>query len=270
MRHPCIRNARTLWSDRGCTAGRIGDNSVGLSSIVSGDGRSAVWPGLPRLDGVLQTGGLAQRGSGSVFGGRQQSPRARRADGGDVGPPSRGQHRGGLHFDGWIPSDGYAWWYVDALSDDGAHGLTLIAFVGSVFSPYYAWARRGGSTEPNNHCAFNVALYGSRSSRWAMTERGSAEVRREPRQLSIGASSMRWSGDALEISVNEVCVPLPRRVRGTIRLIPSALCERSFSLDGLGLHLWTPFAPCARIEVALSQPELKWGGVGYFDSNSGT
>ncbi len=39
---------------------------------------------------------------------------------------------------------GYAWWYVDALSDDGRHGLTLIAFIGSVFSPYYAWRAGGG------------------------------------------------------------------------------------------------------------------------------
>ena len=37
-----------------------------------------------------------------------------------------------------VPHGGYAWWYVDALSDDGRHGLTIIAFVGSVFSPYYA------------------------------------------------------------------------------------------------------------------------------------
>jgi carotenoid 1,2-hydratase len=145
----------------------------------------------------------------------------------------------------------------------------LIAFVGSVFSPYYAWARRRGGTDPANHCAFNVALYARRSSRWAMTERGASQVRRELGQLSIGASSMRWTGDALEIDVNEVCVPVPRRVRGKIRLIPSALCERSFSLDALGLHRWTPHAPCARIEVALSQPAVKWSGIGYFDSNSG-
>ncbi len=37
---------------------------------------------------------------------------------------------------------GYAWWYIDAVSDCGSHALTIIAFVGSVFSPYYAWARR--------------------------------------------------------------------------------------------------------------------------------
>ncbi|MGB5835339.1 MAG: hypothetical protein WBG92_25590, partial [Thiohalocapsa sp.] len=43
-----------------------------------------------------------------------------------------------------VPPRGYAWWYVDALSDDGEHGLTLIAFIGSVFSPYYFSGRRRG------------------------------------------------------------------------------------------------------------------------------
>jgi carotenoid 1,2-hydratase len=177
--------------------------------------------------------------------------------------------RDGLCFDLRIPSGGYLWWYVDALSDDGEHGLTLIAFVGSVFSPYYAWARRHGGADPANHCAFNVALYGKRANRWTMTERGSAQLRTETSQLSIGPSDMRWSGDALEISVNEVCAPLPRRVRGNIRLLPSALCEKSYFLDPAGRHQWTPFAPRARIEVALSQPALSWSGDGYFDSNRG-
>ena len=38
-------------------------------------------------------------------------------------------------FDAPVQPGGYAWWYVDALSDDGCHGLTIIAFVGSVFRP---------------------------------------------------------------------------------------------------------------------------------------
>ncbi|HEY1315512.1 MAG TPA: hypothetical protein VGE92_16635, partial [Steroidobacteraceae bacterium] len=115
-----------------------------------------------------------------------------------------------------------------------------------------------------------VALYGKRANRWTMTERGAAQLRRETSRLSIGPSEMRWSGDALEISVNEVCAPLPRRVRGTIRLFPIALCENGFSLDGHGRHRWTPFAARARIEVALSQPSVTWAGDGYFDSNRGT
>ena len=30
---------------------------------------------------------------------------------------------------------GYAWWYFDAVSDDGTRALTAIFFIGSVFSP---------------------------------------------------------------------------------------------------------------------------------------
>jgi carotenoid 1,2-hydratase len=147
--------------------------------------------------------------------------------------------------------------------------LTFIAFVGSVFSPYYAWARRLGNAEPLNHCAVNLALYGPRSSRWAMTERGARQVSREQTQLSIGPSAVCWTGDALQIEINEICAPLPMRLRGSIRLFPSALSQRTFPLDAAGLHRWAPIAPRARIEVRLSHPALKWTGTGYFDSNSG-
>ena len=44
-------------------------------------------------------------------------------------------------FDQPVAPGGYLWWYIDAISDDGQYGLTIIAFVGSVFSPYYALAR---------------------------------------------------------------------------------------------------------------------------------
>lgn len=155
------------------------------------------------------------------------------------------------------------------MSDDGTYALTLIAFIGSVFSPYYAWARRRGAADPLNHCALNVALYGPRGARWAMTERGAAQVERGQSHLCIGPSSLSWRGDALHIAVDEVCAPLPRRLRGSIRLLPSALCEQSFALDDAGLHRWAPIAPCARIEVELSAPALAWSGGAYCDSNAG-
>ena len=47
-----------------------------------------------------------------------------------------------LGFDARVPSDGYRWWYLDAFSDDGKAALTIIVFIGSVFSPYYYSARR--------------------------------------------------------------------------------------------------------------------------------
>ena len=82
----------------------------------------------------------------------------------------------GLRFDAPLAAGGYIWWYLDALSDDEAHALTLIAFVGSVFSPYYAWARQRGAADPVNHCALNVGLYGRRAARWSMTERPAVQV----------------------------------------------------------------------------------------------
>jgi carotenoid 1,2-hydratase len=102
-----------------------------------------------------------------------------------------------------------------------------------------------------------------------MTERGAARVARDAATLAIGPSAMEWTDDGLTVHIDEVCAPLPRRIRGRIRLQPSALGDRSFELDTLGRHRWTPFAPCARIDVRFSEPALRWTGVGYFDSNLG-
>ncbi len=120
-----------------------------------------------------------------------------------------------------------------------------------------------------NHCALNVALYGPRAGRWSMTERGAAAVGREQHSLSLGRSALEWRGDALSIDIDEICAPLPRRLRGTIRLTPTALAEHSYVLDAAGRHRWTPFAPCAHVEVRLAEPDVRWSGVAYLDSNFG-
>ena len=35
-------------------------------------------------------------------------------------------------FDIDVPPDGYAWWYVDGISDDGERAISIIGFIGSV------------------------------------------------------------------------------------------------------------------------------------------
>jgi carotenoid 1,2-hydratase len=102
-----------------------------------------------------------------------------------------------------------------------------------------------------------------------MTERGAGQVSRESARLSIGRSSMHWDGSAMTVQVDERCAPIPRRLRGRIRLTPVALEQNSFSLDSAGLHRWTPFAPCARVEVEFTEPAIRWSGSGYLDSNCG-
>ena len=155
------------------------------------------------------------------------------------------------------------------MSDDGQHSITLIAFVGSVFSPYYAWARQRGDAKPDNHCALNVAIYSQGQSRWAMTERGQRHCARSAQHFTIGPSQLSWDGDCLSIDINEVGMPIPRRIRGRIKVWPQQLFTYSTPLDVHGRHRWGPLAPAARIEVALDAPDLQWQGHAYMDSNEG-
>ncbi len=78
-----------------------------------------------------------------------------------------------------------------------------------------------------------------------------------------------WDGDALTVTLDEITVPFPSRIRGTIRVHPNALTDHITLLDDAGQHRWRPIAPCARVEVQLASPALRWTGEAYLDSNKG-
>ena len=73
---------------------------------------------------------------------------------------------------------GYAWWYFDAVSDDGERALTAIFFIGSVFSPdYAARLRRGETARAEEHLGVNLALYERGKKRaWVMSEHGAGAL----------------------------------------------------------------------------------------------
>jgi carotenoid 1,2-hydratase len=146
--------------------------------------------------------------------------------------------------------------------------MTIIGFVGSVFSPYYFSARKSGPTDPMNHCAINVALYGKHK-RWAMTERGQSHVSRDATRFTVGPSSMHWNNNVLEIQIDERCSPLPWRLRGQIMLRPAALHATPVMLSERGQHFWQAVAPEAHVDVSFESPRLKWSGFAYHDMNWG-
>jgi carotenoid 1,2-hydratase len=114
----------------------------------------------------------------------------------------------------------------------------------------------------------NLALYGTKP-RWAMTERGKACLRRTADTLQIGPSSLHWNGATLTADINEISVPIPRRLKGNIRLTPSAIQPETFQLDPESRHRWRPIAPQSRIEVTFQNPALTWSGTAYLDTNNG-
>jgi carotenoid 1,2-hydratase len=130
-------------------------------------------------------------------------------------------------------------------------------------------ARRKELADPLNHCAINVAVYRSGGNRWAMTERPRDAVSRTTDTFTVGPSHLSWDGRSLTINVDEISVPIPGRLRGTIRLVPTAITQQAFVLNGEGHHRWWPIAPCARVQVRLDHPRLSWQGDGYFDMNQG-
>jgi len=143
----------------------------------------------------------------------------------------------------------------------------VIGFIGSVFSPWYAWS---GRRDPANPCCIIVATYG-RGGRFTMTDRGRGALRTTGDERRVGPSAMRWERDRLVIEIDEVSgPPVISRVRGTITVIPEAVTQVELPLTPDGVHVWRLFAPKARVEVRLEKDGWQWDGHGYFDSNFGT
>ncbi|MBC6407565.1 MAG: carotenoid 1,2-hydratase [Rhodobacteraceae bacterium] len=152
------------------------------------------------------------------------------------------------------------------MSDCGKRAVSVIGFIGSVFSPWYRWS---GRKHPQNHVCINVATYGP-GGRFTMTDRGHRALRQTASRLEVGPSAMRWCGDHLVIDINEISVlPIVSRVRGKIRVIPDAITTGELPLTPDDAHIWRPFAPSARIEVDIERPGWQWNGHGYFDANFG-
>jgi carotenoid 1,2-hydratase len=270
-----VAETRAFWSQNFQPC-RTSDphKSESIFRAFPGNRWRALWESNTRSDGIVCETRLPLENQGVVFDGRQRSPGSRGADGGTLGTNSSEEPDSGLDFSAPVPPGGYSWWYVDALSDDGAYGLSIIGFIGSVFSPYYTLARyraemSGTSVNPRNHCAINVALYSKNSTRWAMTERGQKQCSISRHQLSIGPSTMSWDGTALTIHFDEIAVPFPRRIKGKLRLLPSGISNEMHSLNPQGEHLWWPIAPVSRVEVELDHPTIRWSGNAYFDHNRG-
>ena len=149
---------------------------------------------------------------------------AGRPDGGTFGPARIGSAPRRLGFDEAVPPNGYAWWYVDAFSADHRFGLTIIAFIGSVFSPYYASQRRlRGRGRPGS------ALFAQRCGLWA--RRGPLG---DDRALRKGFEAQaRWAHHRAErchlgrlkaeIEIDEKAPLTMAPLRGTVTLEPEIL-----------------------------------------------
>jgi carotenoid 1,2-hydratase len=242
-----------------------------VRSEVSGDGRQSLRGSIPWNDVPARASGVEVEDSGTLLRGGRRPPGSRRADGGDLRNTRVAGHPKELRFDTSVPYDGYRWWYVDVVSEDGQSAIVIIAMIGNVFSPYYAKRRGKGPTNPLEFCTVNVACYGKNGGLWALTERGSTSVERSAASLAVGASRVvRQDDGTLAVHLNERTAPFGRELRGVVRVHPGVWNHKTFPLDGAGLHRWTPLALNARASVELERPRSeRWSGRAYVDTNAG-
>lgn len=177
----------------------------------------------------------------------------------------------GPAFDAEVAPSGYLWWYVDGFDERSEQAVTIIAFVGSVFSPaYFRARRRGRAADPLVHCGLNVVVHGPRVNAWAFTEYHGVDVSRGSDVLVLGRNRITRDDDGLLVEIDERTYPWGRPLRGRVRLEAQGWRTQQFALDGGGRHLWWPIAPRATIAVELERPAVQFVGPGYHDSNRGT
>ena len=271
MRDKNLPSDGGLWPDAQANGwSHAAEGTGGFRQSVSGDGRRDLRESSSRHDGVLPKAGQSLASAGTLLRGGERASGAGRADGGPFGAARIGGAHGRLGFDETVPPNGYAWWYVDAFSADHRFGLTIIAFIGSVFSPYYAKQRRLlGHADPAQHCSLNVAVYGPGVGRWAMTERCKKALKPSADGLAIGPSAVMWDGARLRIEIDEQSPYRPSPLRGVVTLEPEIVPNFATDFGTGGRHSWAPLAPRAHVEVRLESPALSWNGTGYFDMNRG-
>jgi carotenoid 1,2-hydratase len=102
-----------------------------------------------------------------------------------------------------------------------------------------------------------------------MTERGAKSVTRQADEFHVSASSMRWQGNDMIITIDEHCAPVPFRLRGKVTLTADHIYDDPVPLDANGKHHWQVVAPHARVKVELNHPHLSWSGSAYHDMNWG-
>lgn len=207
--------------------------------------------------------------SGPVSGGGRGPSGGRGSHGHALRKASGRQDHQRPNFNIDVPPNGYAWWYIDGIDPVSGRAISIIAFIGSVFSPWYRWS---GRKSPQNHVCLNVATYGP-GGRFTMTDRGTSALHQTPDTLTLGPSSVHWDDERqeLRIDINEISsLPLVSRIKGTVVIRPKGVTDVELALTPSGTHVWRPFAPNSDIFVDLDRPGWQWQGHGYFDANFGT
>ena len=261
-----------MWiTNRGRPTKILNTNPKRFPSQIPRNWRSSLWEADTRLVEPIHATIGPQQDIGSLPFGWNSTSGTRTTNGNNIRAIGGRGPDGGPRFNQTVTPGGYLWWYIDGTSDNGTEAFSLIIFVGSVFSPYYSSAIKKNieKADPENFCSFNLALYNKTNKIWTMTEYGKDHIERKDKVFQVGKSKIEWKDDRIEIHLDELATPIPRRVKGRITLKSDKFFLYSTWLDDEKKHRWGPIAPNATVEVEFPSQKTGWKGHAYCDSNEG-
>ncbi len=157
-----------------------------------------------------------------------------------------------------IEHGAYEWWYVDALSPDGAWGVVMIVFRGMPMSPAYLQAQHSGHAPPHNHCGYAVSAY------------------HHGRRVAFAFREVPESAFCVPDQTFEIDTTLPDQTNSLVARVTTQesplRSKGSYQAD----HAWVLVAPRVQATVELSLREhgvelasAGWTGLAYRDHNTG-
>lgn len=242
------------------------DNSANVRKTSAGRGRINLRAQPPEAVFNLPKTLRENKSKRPLSSGRGSSSRTRFANGSSIRQACGRNDKTGPCFDLNIPPNGYGWWYMDGLSDDGTKAVSVIAFIGSVFSPWYSWS---GRKNPHDFCSINIVTYG-KGGRWTMTERRERHVQITKNSFKVGPSKLEWDGKKLVLEFSEITIPHLDKIEGSITLTPESVNDLEVLLKPDGTHVWRPFSPISRLDIKTNKKGWNWQGNAYLDGNFGT
>ena len=187
MQRNNIQAAGNVWPDLSIkTEKRKPNNTSGLRGTFSSIGRVTLRSEPSQPSGDFETPEMRDFPTKPISRGRRSTPRSRSSNGNALRPASSRGDDKGPNFNIDVPSNGYAWWYIDGIDPISGKAISIIAFIGSVFSPWYKWS---GRKVPQNNVCINVATYGP-GGRFTMTDRGSSALQQSKHSLTVGPLSL--------------------------------------------------------------------------------
>lgn len=185
------------------------------------------------------------------------------------------------YLDDKKPSNGYEWWYFDAISTDKKWSIVLIFYQGNPFSTHYIKGKYSKKSE--EYPALSISVYkNGKTEYYSFLEYPKSEFvyhQTENLNLSIGGCSItrKVVSDSVEYTLNlNQTLESGHKIHGELTFLGSKISKSLIDeRSKQDLHFWNLLLPKSKVTASLKIRgktdlyNVRFHGNGYHDHNIG-